>query len=204
MPNWSLYCCWICWSRSCSAWFTALSSCATRLSPLPCGSALSSWVLSCLGISRSRSGVSIVTALAPPRCRRRLRAAPWQQTLAQHPADVLRLGLSHNLAGELVVSLPSYQRKSSLSMLLLPRFSLLPLGDTIENEYEKTNSLSRCDIRLTSSCHLWRRTGRIFDAELLRRLVFSGPTNSIQERSGPLLQALDRAQMPASTLRGQA
>jgi hypothetical protein len=40
--------------------------------------------------------------------------------------------------------------------LLLPRFSLLPLGDTIENEYEKTNSLSRCDIRLTSSCHLWR------------------------------------------------
>jgi hypothetical protein len=38
--------------------------------------------------------------------------------------------------------------------LLLPRFSLLPLGDTIENEYEKTNSLSRCDIRLTSSCHL--------------------------------------------------
>ena len=48
--------------------------------------------------------------------------------------------------------------------LLLPRFSLLPLGDTIENEYEKTNSLSRCDIRLTSSCHLWRRTGRIFDA----------------------------------------
>ena len=48
--------------------------------------------------------------------------------------------------------------------LLLPRFSLLPLGDTIEDEYEKTNSLSRCDIRLTSSCHLWRRTGRIFDA----------------------------------------
>jgi hypothetical protein len=47
---------------------------------------------------------------------------------------------------------------------LLPRFSLLPLGDTIENEYEKTNSLSRRDIRLTSSCHLWRRTGRIFDA----------------------------------------
>src|SRR5271157_5860750 len=35
MPNWSLYCCWICWSRSCSASFTALSSCATRLSPLP-------------------------------------------------------------------------------------------------------------------------------------------------------------------------
>ena len=33
-----------------------------------------------------------------------------------------------------------------------------------KNEYEKTNSLSRCDIRLTSSCHLWRRTGRIFDA----------------------------------------
>src|SRR5271165_89896 len=45
MPNWSLYCCWICWSRSCSAWFKALSSCATRLSPLPCGSALSSWGL---------------------------------------------------------------------------------------------------------------------------------------------------------------
>src|SRR5271165_3740828 len=62
MPNWSLYCCWICWSRSCSAWFTALSSCAIRLSPLPCGSALSSWVLSCLGISRSWSGVSSLTA----------------------------------------------------------------------------------------------------------------------------------------------
>ena len=29
---------------------------------------------------------------------------------------------------------------------------------------EKTNSLSRCDMRLTSGCHLWRRTGRIFDA----------------------------------------
>src|SRR5271166_168999 len=54
-----------------------------------------------------------------------------QYSVTQHLADVFRLGLSHNLAGELVVSLPSYQRKSSLSLLLLPRFSLLPLGDTI-------------------------------------------------------------------------
>ena len=34
-------------------------------------------------------------------------AAPRQQTLAQHPADVLRLGLSHNLAGELSSPCPA-------------------------------------------------------------------------------------------------
>jgi len=33
-----------------------------------------------------------------------------------------------------------------------------------KNEYEKTNSLSRCDIRLTSSSHLRRRTGSFFEA----------------------------------------
>jgi hypothetical protein len=44
-----------------------------------------------------------------------------------------------------------------------PTLFFAPFRDTIENEYEKSNSLSR-DIRLTSSCHLWRRTGRIFDA----------------------------------------
>jgi len=43
-----------------------------------------------------------------------------------------------------------------------------------------------------------------FRRNLPRRLAFSDPMNSIQERSEPLLQPLDPAQMPASTLRGQA
>jgi hypothetical protein len=91
-------------------------------------------------------------------------AASRQQTLAQHPTYVPRLCFSKHLARQLPSPSPVVNANLSLSMLLLPLFSLLPLGDTIENEYEKTNSLSRCDIRLTSSCHLWRRTGRIFDA----------------------------------------
>src|SRR5208337_5465211 len=130
----------------------------------PCGSALSSWVLSCLGISRSRSGVSILTArfgtfTTSPSLTCFLGSTPSpniRQTYFVLVSPIISQGNSR---------LPA-QRSTQIFAFnaTAPTLFFAPFRGTIENEYEKTNSLSHCDIRLTSSCHLWRRTGRIFDA----------------------------------------
>src|SRR5271157_3187485 len=58
-------------------------------------------------------------------------AAPWQRTLAQHLADVLRLRLSHNLAGDLSSPCPAINANLRFQCYCSHAFLCSLLGDTI-------------------------------------------------------------------------